>query len=156
RAGTVVLPRLAAVRAAHQAAQLDAGEQQARVVRIRRDPAHMGGPRPRREAPRGRRGEPTQRIQLPPARSAVVAPEDHARLGAGVDRAVGWTDGEGEDVAGGEIGAAPGGPAVVAPPDAASPGAGEDPARLAWMDGDAPEPPVLGEGRKRAGEGIAA
>src|SRR5690606_29102923 len=97
----------------------------------------------RREAPRGRGGETTQRVEFAPARSAVVAPEDHAGLRAGVDRAVGRAHGEGEDVAGGEVRAGPRGPAVVAPPHAAAARAGEDPAGLARVDGDALEPRVL-------------
>ena len=50
-AGAMVLPRGAAVGGAHQPAQLDPNEEEVGVVRAGRDPAHVRGPRPRREAP---------------------------------------------------------------------------------------------------------
>ena len=66
-------------------------------MRAGRDPAHVRGPRPRREAPGRPRRELQQRLELAPALAAVVAAEQPARLGAGVHRAVGGADRERED-----------------------------------------------------------
>src|SRR5439155_15215017 len=63
-AGAVVLPRLSPVGRPHQAAELDAHEQEPGVVRTGRDPAHVRGPRARREAPGRRRGNGAQRLEL--------------------------------------------------------------------------------------------
>jgi hypothetical protein len=57
RAGSVVLPALAAIARAHQAAQLDPDQEQVGVVRARRDPAYVRRPRPRREPPVRPRGQ---------------------------------------------------------------------------------------------------
>ena len=92
RAGLVVLPARAAVGGAHEAAELDPGEDQVGVVRVRRDPAHVRRPRPRREAPRRPRRELEQCVERLPALASVVASEEPARLGAGVDGAVGRAD----------------------------------------------------------------
>src|SRR6266481_2268239 len=95
-AGTVVLPAPPAVARAHQAAELDPNEEQVSVVWARGDPAHMGRPRPRREAPIRPRRQLEQRFELTPAVAAVVASEQPARLGAGVHRTIGGADGERE------------------------------------------------------------
>src|SRR5262249_22603707 len=84
RSRTMVLPGRAAVARAHQAAELDADEEQVAVVGARRDPAHVRGPRPRREAPGRPGGQLEQRLELAPA----LAAEEAARLGPGVDGAV--------------------------------------------------------------------
>src|SRR5207249_1872568 len=123
-AGAPVLPALAAVAAPHQAAELDPDEHDLRLVRTRRDPANMGRPRPRREAPGRRGGERAQPLERPPAAAAVVAPEEHARLAAGVDGAVRRADGDGEDVRLRQVEIVPGAAAVFAPPDPLPPRAG--------------------------------
>ena len=64
RAGAMILPALAAVARAHQAAELDPDQEQVGVVRAGGDPAHVRSPRPRREAPVRPRGQLEQRLQL--------------------------------------------------------------------------------------------
>ena len=92
RVGAVVLPGVAAVGRAHEPAELDADEEQLRVVRAGRDPADVRRPRPRREAPRRPRRKLEQRVERVPALAAVVAAEEPARLGSRVHRAVGRAD----------------------------------------------------------------
>jgi hypothetical protein len=96
-AGPVVGERRAAVLGHHDAAELDADEEALGAVRVGRDPAHVMGPRPRREAPARARGDVLQRLELGP-RAAVAGDEQAARLRAGVQRAVGSGDGDREDV----------------------------------------------------------
>src|SRR5262245_3663060 len=97
RSGTVVVPRLAAVRRAHEPTELDPDQQEVGVVRARRDPAHVRRPGPGREAPGRPRRELEQCGELDPGLAAIVAPIERARLGAGVDGPVGRADRERED-----------------------------------------------------------
>ena len=97
RAGTMVGPRLAAVRRAHEAAELDADEDQVCLVRAGRDPANVRRPRPGREAPRRPRRQLEQRGELAPGLAAVVTPEEPARLRPRVDGAVGRAHCQRED-----------------------------------------------------------
>src|SRR5205807_9242527 len=92
RARALVGPGLAAVGTAHDAAQLDAGKQNAGVVRAKGQPADVRGPGPRRIAPRGRRGQGSQAAELAPGDPAVAALEDHARLTARIDGPVDTAD----------------------------------------------------------------
>ena len=62
----MVLPGRAAVRRAHEAAELDAGEDDVGVVRARSDPADVRRPRARRKAPRRRRRKLAERGELLP------------------------------------------------------------------------------------------
>ncbi len=66
-AGPVILPALAAVGGAHQAAELDPDQQEVGLVGAGRDPAHVRRPRPRRKAPAWA------------ARAGRAAPRAHAR-----------------------------------------------------------------------------
>src|SRR6266508_2458271 len=98
-AWTMVFPRLPGVARAHQPTQFDPYEEEVCVVRARRDPADVRGPRTRREAPRRPRRELKQSIKLAPRLAAVVAAVERARLRPRVDRAVCGADGKREDAA---------------------------------------------------------
>src|SRR5690606_27928868 len=87
-ARTVVLPGFAAIDAAHQAAQLDANQKQAGVVRRGCDRAHMTCPRSRREAPIRIGGQFKQRLELSPGRSAIATDKEMTGLGAGIEGAI--------------------------------------------------------------------
>src|SRR5688572_17161207 len=94
-AGAMVLPGGAAVRRAHEAAELDAGQDDVRVMRAGRDPPDVRCPRARREAPgRGRR-ELAEGGKLLPG--AVASRPEGARLTASV-RVIGGAIGDREDV----------------------------------------------------------
>src|SRR3712207_6119507 len=124
RARTMVVPGLAAVFAHHEAAELNADEQAAGVVRAGRDPADVRRPRTRRKAPGRRRGDRAEALELLPRRTAVAAPKEHARLAAGVERPIG-ADRDGEDVALRKLGCRPRLSGVVTPRDAPALRAGE-------------------------------
>src|SRR5207244_3804821 len=94
------------------------------------DPADVGGPRPRRKAPRWRGGDLAQRGQLTPRRPAVPAAEHHARLAAGVDRAICRADGDREDVRLRELQLLPLRAAVAALPDSLAARANAECSRL--------------------------
>src|SRR3954470_23548388 len=99
----MVDPGLATVGRAHEAAELDAHEEQVGVVGARRDPAHVRRPGPRREAPRRPRRKLEQSRELTPSVAAVVAAEQAARLGSRVDGSVARPDGEREDAGPGQL-----------------------------------------------------
>ena len=126
RAGPVVLPGAAAVDGAHQPTELDPDEQQARLVRARRDPADVRCPRSRREAPGRPRRELEERVERLPRAAPVAAREQTARLGACVDRAVRRAHREREHARLGQLAVDPCPAAVVAPPYAALAEPGED------------------------------
>src|SRR5687768_2443298 len=87
RAGTVVLPGVTAIGRTHESAELDAGQDEIRVVRAGCDPADVRSPRARREAPgRGRRELAECRELLP---QSVAASPERARLAARVRGAIG-------------------------------------------------------------------
>src|SRR5918996_91528 len=132
---TMVLPRLAAVERAHEAAELDAGEDELRVVRARRDPTDMRRPRARREAPRRRRRQLPERGELLPR--PVAANPERARLAAGVGGAVGSAVGDREDVRRRKLGIAPRRAAVLALENAAGLATGENALAVARVDGNA-------------------
>jgi hypothetical protein len=148
RPGAVVLPRLAAVLAPHQPAELDPDEQQRRVVRAGRDPAHVRRPRPRREAPGRLRGEVEERVELAPGVAAVVGAEQRARLAARVDGAVGRAHGDGEHARLLELDVLPRLPAVAGAPQAVLAEPGKDGVPVGRVDGEAlraaPGQPRLG------------
>src|SRR5699024_7493536 len=80
RAGAMILPRLAAVLAQHQSAQLNADNKQARIFRVGRDAADMRCLWARWKAPGLRRRQATQGVHLAPGGAAVGALEQYARL----------------------------------------------------------------------------
>jgi hypothetical protein len=133
----VVLPALAAVARTHQAAELDSNQEQVRIVRAGRDPAHVGRPRPRREAPGRPRRQFEQRLQLAPARALVVALEEAARLGARIHRPIGRADREGEDAGLRQSAIDPARPGVDRAPDATLAQAGVDDVGIVGIDGEA-------------------
>jgi hypothetical protein len=92
RTRTVILPTLPAISRAHQTAELDTDQQQTRIMRAGRDPAHMRRPRPRRKTPTRPRRQLQQRLQLPPAPPAILTPEQPARLRPHVHRTVHHAD----------------------------------------------------------------
>ena len=118
RARPVVDPGLTAVRRAHEAAELDADEQQVALVRTGRDPADMRGPWSRRKGPRGAGRQLEERVERAPGVAAVVAAEQAARLAAGVDGAVRGRHGDREDARLGQLHVVPCLPAVARPPKA--------------------------------------
>src|SRR5215210_2182030 len=92
--GPLVLPGLSAVRAPHHPSQLYARHDEVRVLVGECDRPDVGGPGPGRKAPRRRRREVLQALQLPPGRAAVAADEQGARLRPGVERPVDGRDGD--------------------------------------------------------------
>src|SRR5215216_1536731 len=70
RLGAMIAERGATVFRAHQPAQLDAHQHHLGLVRARRDPAHMRGPRPWRKAPLRPRRDVLKRQELLPALAA--------------------------------------------------------------------------------------
>src|SRR5262249_62288916 len=87
RARAMVLPGRAAVDRAHQSAELDPSQDDARVVRARGDPADVRGPRARRKAPGRTRRQLEQTLELTPALPSVAA-EQPTWLGARVHRGI--------------------------------------------------------------------
>ena len=135
----------AAVVGAHHAAELDADEQPLRAVRVGGDPAHVVRPRPRREAPARARRDVLERLELGEL-AAVASDEEPARLGAGVQRAVGRADRDGEHVGLGEVEVLEGPAVVPAQVDAGAARADEHPGAVG---GDALRPGPFEHGRGR-------
>src|SRR5688572_9171681 len=135
RAGTVVLPGVTAIGRTHQSAELDAGQDEIRVVRARCDPADVRSPRAWREAPgRGRR-ELTECRELLPT-TAPAGPE-RARLAARVRDGVGRAVGDREDVVRGEFGVSPRATSVLTLEHTAATATGQDALWIARVDGNA-------------------
>src|SRR5262245_21496186 len=88
-AGPVILPARDAVARAHQSTEFDPDKEELAVVRARRDPAHVRGPRAGRKAPArpGRKLE--QGVERLPALATVGTAEEATGLRARVDGAVG-------------------------------------------------------------------
>src|SRR6266508_1819704 len=136
-AWTMVFPRLPGVARAHQPTQFDPYEEEVCVVRARRDPADVRGPRTRREAPRRPRRELKQSIKLAPRLAAVVAAVERARLRPRVDRAVCGAEGEREDARLRNRAVDPRPAAVGRPPNAALAQTGVHAVRISWIQGQA-------------------
>ncbi len=137
RAGSVVLPRLAAVGRAHQTAELDPGQDDVPVVWAWSDPADVRRPRPRREAP-GRLGRELEKCaELTPGLAAVVTAIERARLGPRVDGAVRRADREREDIWRRQAAVGPGAAAVGGAPDPAAAEARVDRLRISRIDSEA-------------------
>ncbi|TML46387.1 MAG: hypothetical protein E6G20_10920 [Actinobacteria bacterium] len=152
-AGTVVLPGLSAIGRSHQTAELDADEEDLRVVRARRDPADMRGPRSWREAPRGPGRQVEQAFQLDPRVAAVVAAVESRRLGACIQGAVRGAHRHGEDRSRFEPALDPGLSSVLGPTHAALAQTGVDGVRLRRVSSEAVSAALLE--REHGGPSIA-
>ena len=156
--GVVVDPRGAAVARADDAAELDADREPVGIGGVKRDRAHVMGPRARRVRPARFAGHVAQGGQPLPAVTAVLGAVQVARLGAGVD------DRDARLLVGGETAtdstrrsSRPSSsvvqvtPAVVAGVHAAVERADVDAIRIAGVDREAPRPDAAKQRLRVAG-----
>src|SRR5204863_6341109 len=92
-------------------------------------------PGARREAPARPRGQLEQGGELPPRRTVVVAAEEGARLGSGVDGAVGGAHRDGENSWRRQPAIDPTASAVARAPKSILAQTGVDDIRVFWIDG---------------------